>query len=195
MTNANKLQTIQNLLDQAQDELAQLGDGLQFLVTPEGGVQIVRRDRDGLPAEPKRVIAELRGCDPLLWQAERPEGNVTLGMPYLDVEPRCSLSRRRLERGAAIDLYHRGRPLAPDRAADLAPRLALVRGLVGALGDMLAELETLVPRAGEAPPVEAGDAFRRWEVVWRETASRVRHLRQGSGGLPGASTGAISDEN
>ncbi len=195
MTDANHLQTIQNLLDQVQHELAQLGPGLQFLVTPEGAVQIVRRDRDGLPAEPKRVIAELKGCDPLLWQAEHPEGNVTLGMPYLDVEPRCTLSRRRLERGAAVDLYHRGRPLAPDRAADLAPRLALVRGLVVALGDMLAELEILVPRTGDAPAVEPGDAFRRWEVAWREMASRVRNLRQGSGGLPGPSTALISDEN
>ncbi len=195
MTDANRLQTIQDLLDQAQHELGRLGRDLQFLVTPEGHVEIARRAPGGLPAKPKRVIAELRGCDPLLWQVEHPEGDVTLGMPYLDVEPRCTLSRRRLERGAAIDLYYRGRPLAPERAADLAPRLALVRGLIAALGDMLAELETLVPRAGEAPPVEPGDAFQRWETVWREMATRVRHLRQGEGGLPGAPDSIIPDEN
>ncbi len=193
MPETSRLKVVQDLLSQAEHQLAKLGPDLQFLITPEGGVQIVRRTRDGLPAEPRRVIADLRGCDPLLWQAERPEGDVTLGMPYLDAEPRCSLSRRRLERGAAIDLYHRGRPLAPERAADLAPRLALVRGLIIALGDLLAELETLVPRSAEAPPVEAGDAFRRWEMVWRETASRVRNLRQRAGGLPEPPT--IPDEN
>ncbi len=193
MPETSRLKVVQDLLSQAEHQLAELGPDLQFLITPEGGVQIVRRTRDGLPAEPRRVIVELLGCDPLLWQAERPEGNVTLGMPYLDAEPRCSLSRRRLERGAAIDLYHRGRPLAPERAADLSPRLALVRGLIIALGDLLAELETLVPRAAEAPPVQAGDAFRRWEMVWRETASRVRNLRQGSGGLSEPPT--IPDEN
>ena len=194
MLDANQLRSIQNLLDQAQHELGRIGPDLQFLITPEGGVQIVRRGRDGLPAEPKRVVALLKGCDPLLWQAEHPEGNVTLGMPYLDVEPRCTLSHRRLERGAAIDLYYRGRPLAPDRATDLAPRLALVRGLVVALGSMLAELETLVPRASDAP-TKAGDAFQRWAVVWREMASRVHDLRQGNGGLPDAAAPLISDEN
>ena len=100
-----------------------------------------------------------------------------------------------LDRGAAIDLYYRGRPLAPERAADLAPRLALIRGLVVALGDMLAELETLVPRASKAPPVEPGDAFQRWEVVWREVATRVRDMREGAGGISGASDTSIPDEN
>ena len=77
--------------------------------------------------------------------------------------------------------------------ADLAPRLALVRGLIAALGNLLAELETLVPRAGGTPPAEPGDAFQRWEIVWREMASRVRNFRQGPGGLPGGAP--IPDEN
>ena len=193
MLDASILQAIQESLNRAEHQLGRIAPDLQFLITPEGVLQIVRRDRDGLPAKPARALAELKGCDPLLWQAERPEGDVTLGMPYLDVEPRCALSRRHLERGAAVDLYHRGRPLSPDRAAELAPRLALVRGLVVALGGLLAELETLVPRAGDTP-TEAGDAFRRWEIVWREMAQRVRNLRQGSGGLPGAGS-SIADEN
>ncbi len=173
MPDTSKLQTIQSILNQAERELAGLGAGLQFVITPEGIVEIVRRASSGLPAEPKRLIAQLRGCDPMMWQADRPEGAVTLGMPYVDAEPRCTLSRGRLERGAAVDLYYRGRPLAPERAADLAPRLAMIRGLIAALGGLLAELETLAPHAGEASPVAAGDAFRRWEVVWQEMAARA----------------------
>ena len=164
------VQAVQAAISQAELELSRLGDRLQFLVTPEGGLQIARRSRTGLPERPTRVVARIAGADPMLWQAERPEGDVTLGMPYIDAEPRCVLSRRRLPRGAPVDLYHRGRPLAADRAAQLAPRLAMVRGLLVALGALLTELESLIPRTGEQP---AADAFERWEALWKEMAARL----------------------
>ena len=57
-------------LEQAEFELAKLGPGLQFLVGHNGEIEIVRRTQTGETVRPKVVIAELRGCDPMLWRLD-----------------------------------------------------------------------------------------------------------------------------
>ncbi len=60
---------IQETLNKAERQIARLGRDLQFLVGT-GDLEIVRRGATGETLRPKIVIAELKGCDPLLWRPE-----------------------------------------------------------------------------------------------------------------------------
>lgn len=66
------IQAIHRTLEEAEYQLSQLGEQLQFLVSPEGDVEIVRRGKSGQTVRPKIVIAQLKGCDPLLWRTDPP---------------------------------------------------------------------------------------------------------------------------
>ncbi|MCP3964439.1 MAG: hypothetical protein GY719_41960 [bacterium] len=66
------IQSIHSTLEQAEHQLASLGESLQFLIGPEGEVEIVRRGRTGGTLRPKVVIAELKGCDPMFWRPDHP---------------------------------------------------------------------------------------------------------------------------
>ena len=62
---------IQQTLNQAERQLSRLGSDLRFLVGA-GDLEIVRRDVRGGTLRPKVVVAELKGCDPMLWGPEHP---------------------------------------------------------------------------------------------------------------------------
>lgn len=62
---------IHEALGKAERQLPNLGDGLQFLVG-EGTLEIVRRGPTGETLRPKVVVAELPGCDAMLWRPEHP---------------------------------------------------------------------------------------------------------------------------
>ena len=62
---------IQEHLSSAERALSSLGERLQFLVD-SNHLEIVRRGPTGKTLRPKVVIAELKGCDPMLWQPEHP---------------------------------------------------------------------------------------------------------------------------
>ncbi len=51
--------------------MIRLGRDLQLLVGA-GEVEIARRGPTGSTLRPKVVVAELKGCDPLLWRPEHP---------------------------------------------------------------------------------------------------------------------------
>ena len=63
-----------------------------------------------------------------------------LGAPYREPEPRCVLTGQPIERRAPLELYYRGRPVRPERASELSPLLAFLRGAVAATGSALEEL-------------------------------------------------------
>lgn len=65
------IQAIQESLSNAELELSRLGAELQFLVGT-GDIEIVRRGPTGETRRPKVVLAELKGCDPMLWRPEHP---------------------------------------------------------------------------------------------------------------------------
>ena len=69
---AEAIQAIHLTLEQAEYQLARLGPRLQYLVGPEGRVEIVRRSETGSTLRPKVVIAELKGCDSMLWRPDHP---------------------------------------------------------------------------------------------------------------------------
>ncbi len=58
---------VQEAINNAERQIARLGRDLQFLVGT-GDLEIVRRDPTGETLRPKIVVAELKGCDPLLWR-------------------------------------------------------------------------------------------------------------------------------
>ena len=66
------IHAIHNAIEQAEYGLSKLGERLQFLVGPEGRIEIVRRSKTGDTVRPKLVIAKLGGSDPLLWRPEHP---------------------------------------------------------------------------------------------------------------------------
>ena len=83
---------IHETLNKAERQLARqgralgkdLGGDLQFAVSLDGDVEIVRRGESGAPMRPKVVLAKLTGTDPLMWRADYP--------PWLRVlEPRRDL--------------------------------------------------------------------------------------------------------
>ncbi|MEM7357077.1 MAG: hypothetical protein AAF657_40055 [Acidobacteriota bacterium] len=141
------LKALYATVNQLEYQLAQLGDDLAFQVRPGGGLEIVHRSRDDRSAEPTKVVAQLRGADPLLWQAERPEGGLVLGMPYGEAEPRCVRSGRELPRGAPVDLYFRGQPIDVEHAYSISPHLVLLHGLATTFDALLLELWLRMPRA------------------------------------------------
>ncbi len=63
---------IQEILNRAERQLSRLGEDLQFLIGPDGDVEIVRRGERGWPVRPKVVVAQLKGTDPMLWRAGHP---------------------------------------------------------------------------------------------------------------------------
>ena len=77
---------IHNAIEQAGYALSTLGEHLQFLVGPEGDIEIVRRSKTGETARPKVVIAKLDGCDPLLWRPEHPRWMQSLDPQAPEVE-------------------------------------------------------------------------------------------------------------
>ena len=72
------IHAIHEALGKAERLLPRLGGDLQFLVGSSGGLEVVRRSRQGETLRPKVVISELKGCDPMLW---RPEHRVLLREP------------------------------------------------------------------------------------------------------------------
>ncbi len=92
------IQAIHEALGVAECLLSEIGDDFRFLVGPLGEVEIVRRSRKGETFRPKIVVAELPGCDPMLW---RPEHPAWMGV----------LERRR---GAASPKEGNGQPEAKD---------------------------------------------------------------------------------
>ena len=66
------IQAIHQTLEQAENQLSRLGERLQFLIGPQGEVAIARRGKTGDTLRPKVVIAELAGCDPMLWRPDHP---------------------------------------------------------------------------------------------------------------------------
>ncbi|MEM7586846.1 MAG: hypothetical protein AAF560_25880 [Acidobacteriota bacterium] len=154
-------------ITQLEYALAQLGDGLQFLVKVEGGLEIVRRGEDGLPTRPKDVVAELAGADPLLWQAERPEGDVLLGPGYGDQKLRCALSGQFLSRSGPVELYYRGRPVDPATVFPRAPVLTLLQSFATSLNILATEVWQRVSR---------GDLFAETDLMMRDVVIRLRHF-------------------
>ncbi len=71
-TLADAIDAIHRTFEEAEHQLSQLGGQLQFLISPGGEVEIVRRDKSGEAERPKSVIAELKGCDPMLWRGDCP---------------------------------------------------------------------------------------------------------------------------
>ncbi len=72
------IRAIQEHLSHAEAELARLGGELQFLVGASD-LEIVRRGPTGMTRQPKLVVAELKGCDPMLWRPELPVWMRSLG--------------------------------------------------------------------------------------------------------------------
>lgn len=66
------IHAIHEALGTAERLLPKLGDDLRFVVGPLGKMEIVRRGRKGETLRPKIVIAELKGCDSMLWRPEHP---------------------------------------------------------------------------------------------------------------------------
>ncbi len=161
------VKALHSAVTQLEFALAQLGDGLQFLVKVEGGLEIVRRGEDGLPNRPKDVVAELAGADPLLWQAERPEGDVTLGPAYTDPAPRCALTGQFLSRNGLVELYYRGRPVDPVAVFPRAPQLTLLQSFVSTLNSLAAEIWQRV---------SGGDIFAETDLMLMDVVTRLRHL-------------------
>lgn len=99
------IHSIHRTFEEAEHQLSQLGGQLQFLIGPAGEVEIVRRGKTGEVERPKVVIAELKGCDPVLWRADCPAwlqvlapsrlpqaettrpGDPVVGEPEDDVDP------------------------------------------------------------------------------------------------------------
>ncbi len=77
---------IHETLNKAERQLSRLGENLAFLISPNGDLEIVRRDEDGEPVRPKIVIAELTGTDPMFWRPEHPRWMKGLE-PRLDADP------------------------------------------------------------------------------------------------------------
>ncbi len=177
MPEAKHLNALHSALNQAEYALARLGDDLQFLIKPEGGLAAVRRGRDDRPTEPGEIVAELAGTDPLMWRAERPEGPLTLGLPYREPAPRCALSGRFLPRGLAVDLYYRGRPVGAGEAYALSPRLTFVHGLVTSTAALLFELWKRMPKLAErgVDPAEGSGSGPR-VALWSELVARIREI-------------------
>ena len=72
-TLAEALRAIHDSLEEAQYQLSQIDERLQFLISSDGSINIVRRDKTGETAWPRIVVAELRGVDPMFWRPELPE--------------------------------------------------------------------------------------------------------------------------
>lgn len=186
----SKIRAVQAALNRAEAALQDLGPGLQFLLTPEGGVEIARRGEAGEAGEagePKNVVARLGGCDPLLWQAERPEGPVSLGLAYRQPRPRCALSGETLQAGAPLELYHRGRPVSPGQAARIAPLLALVRGTVAAAASVIEELHAAAAQVSETDNGELRGIVA--DRLAHELAGRLTH--RFAGAPPGTGQSSI----
>ena len=66
------VQAIHRPLEEAEHQLSQLGDRLQFLIGPGGEIEIARRGPTGETLRPKVVIARLAGCDAMLWRPDYP---------------------------------------------------------------------------------------------------------------------------
>ncbi len=167
MTQDAAVKALHTAVTQLEFALAQLGDGLQFLVKVEGGLEIVRRGEDGLPTRPKEVVAELAGADPLLWQAERPEGDVTLGPAYSEKAPRCALTGQFLSRNGLVELYYRGRPVDPVAVFARAPQLTLLHSFVTTLNSLAAEIWQRV---------SGGDIFAETDLLLMDVVTRLRSL-------------------
>ena len=181
----SRIVRVQAALNEAEAEVQKLGRRVQFLVTPEGGVEVVRRTGRGEAEEPKEVIARLEGCDPLLWRAERPEGPITLGPPYPGQGARCCVSGEVLPAGAPVELYYRGRSVSVGEAQRVAPLLALVRGMVAATASVVAELGEAARRLGEIENGELRGVVA--DQLARELAGR---LTRGFSGVPVEEDGA-----
>ncbi len=182
MPDAKTLKNLHAAIEQAEYALTQLGDDLLFQVKPEGGLEIVRRGPDGLPAEPEAMVADLAGADSLLWQAARPEGAITLGRPYVDPQPRCALSGRPLSRGAPVELYYQGRPVDTESALAFSPRLVYLQGMTYFLSALLYELRADPPPSGEAAKAdEARAAAGAAKVLLADFLAQLRALAKGAG--------------
>lgn len=70
MPEQTSIHEIQAAITTAEHALVRYGRDLQFLVTPQGKLEIARRSKDGEPVTPKDVIAELEGVDLMLWRAD-----------------------------------------------------------------------------------------------------------------------------
>lgn len=68
---SEKWTDLQTTLSELEHALGELGEDLQFLVLPKGGLEVVRRGEDGRPRRPKEVVMALKGSDPLMWQPDR----------------------------------------------------------------------------------------------------------------------------
>ncbi len=202
MPNTKTLKSLHAAVEQAEYALAQAGDDLLFQVKPEGGLEIVRRGQGGLPGEPVELVANLAGADPLLWQAARPEGAITLGRPYKDPQPRCTLSGLALRGGAPVELYYRGRPVAAERALALSPRLVYLQAMTYFFSALLYELRAHLPprgEVGEADKVgEAGEAVGATvRTLWDDFLGRLQALSKDAAreGDPCPKPGDVPEEN
>ncbi len=65
------IHTLQETINQMERQVVRLGNDLQLLVGT-GDVELVRRGPTGETVRPKVVVAELKGCDPMLWRPEHP---------------------------------------------------------------------------------------------------------------------------
>ena len=82
------IQAIHEAIGTAERLLPKLGENLRFVVGPLGQMEIVRRGEQGETLRPKIVIAELKGCDSMLW---RPEHPAWMGV----LDPRRALPRNK----------------------------------------------------------------------------------------------------
>ncbi len=180
MTDSLDLSPVQAALNEAEAELQKLGGDLQFLVSSGGTVEVVGRRRTENPVEPIRRLALLEGCDPLMWQVSRADGDVTLGPPYRstgapaagpEALPRCAVGGEAITGRAPLELYARGRPVCARHVRHVAPLMALVHDLLAAGGHLIDALGQAAARLGGIDNSELREIVA--EQLVRELADRL----------------------
>ncbi len=83
---SSAVSAIHQALEQAEYALSKLSTPLQFLIGHHGEIEIVRRTQAGDTIRPKVVIAELRGCDPMLWRPDTAK-RLKIGTEWMTASP------------------------------------------------------------------------------------------------------------